>query len=281
MFVTKLKVPSSIIPVNSICRSFSQLSVATQVTTGTTENSTNQKTRHTLNRQKLGPLNIHDALEIAKQHTWAKFDETLEISIVTGLDPRKPNQSVKGVAKLPAGTGKKIRICVLAKDAAEAKAALEAGADVAGSDEVIKLIQDGDVNFNTIIATPEMMPMVGKIGRILGPRGLMPNPKMGTVTKDIVKAVKTSKAGTAPFKTEKKGVIQAGLGKLSFSKDALLDNVRSFMLAVMDAKPEGFKGKYLKTVYIASTMGPGVELELSSVDPANPKFMLNLNTVAK
>lgn len=109
----------------------------------------------------------------------------------------------------------------------------------------------------------------------------MPNPKMGTVTKDIVKAVKTCKAGTAPFKTEKKGVIQAGLGKISFSKDALLDNVRSFMLAVMDSKPEGFKGKYLKTVYISSTMGPGVELELSSVDPANPKFMLNLNTVAK
>lgn len=164
MIASKLKVSSSIIPVNTICRAFSQMNVAVQSTTDAVENAA--KTRHTLNKQKLGPLNIHDAIEITKQNVWAKFDETLEISIVTGLDPRKPNQSVKGVARLPAGTGRKIRICVLAKDVAEAKAALEAGADVAGSDEVIKQIQDGDVNFNTIIATPEMMPMVGKIGRV-------------------------------------------------------------------------------------------------------------------
>lgn len=166
MLVHRIKLPSTTISVSTLCRTFSQLNVAAQPIGEVKNQSTSS--RHTLSQQKLGPQNIHDALGISKQRSWAKFDETLEISIVTGLDPRKPNQSVKGVAKLPAGSGKKIRICVLAKDAAEAKAALEAGADVAGADEVIKSIQDGNINFDTIIATPEMMPMVGKIGRVSG-----------------------------------------------------------------------------------------------------------------
>eukprot|EP01040_Poterioochromonas_malhamensis_P017004 gene17004-19445_t len=174
------------------------------------------------------PQNIHDAVTLVQQLSWARFDESVDIVINTGLDPRKPNQNVKGVAKLPHGQGKKVRVCVIAQgdDVVKAK---QAGADVAGAEEIILLIQQGDVSFNTVIATPQMMAQVGKIGKILGPRGLMPSPKMGTVTNDVIKAVKDAKAGAVQFKTERQGVVHAALGKVSFQPTALLDNSRSFM----------------------------------------------------
>eukprot|EP01039_Chlorochromonas_danica_P009198 gene9198-10158_t len=249
--------------------------VATTTETVTAEVKNNGKNRHTKEKKTFPLLNAHNAIAEMRNACWASFDESVEIAINTGLDPRKPNQSVKGVARLPFGTGKKTRICVFAKGA-DIEAALAAGADVAGVDEVVALIQGGDVNFNTVIATPDCMPTVSKLGRILGPRGLMPNPKMGTVTTDVEKAVKAAKAGAIQFKVEKKGVIQAGVGKVSFTNEALLENIRSLMLAVQDVKPEGFKGKYIRAVHISSTMGPGIEIELPYVDPANPRFMLNM-----
>jgi large subunit ribosomal protein L1 len=221
------------------------------------------------------PVNINKAVDMVKELAWAKFDETVEISVNLGLDPRKPNQSVKGVAQLPHGNGKKIRIAVFATGK-EAIEALEAGADVVGSDDLVAMIQAGDVNFDTVIATPAMMSTVGKIGRIIGPRGLMPSPKMGTVTNNVMQAVKAAKAGAVRFKVERKGIVQAGIGKVSFSREALLDNIRAFMIAVFDVKPEGMKGKYLKVAHICSSMGPSITLEVPSVDPSSARFMLNL-----
>lgn len=158
-----------------------------------------------------------------------------------GVDPRKPNQSIKGVAVLPSGSGKVIRVAVFAQGN-DVQAALDAGASVVGSDDLLARIQSGDLPFERVIATPEMMTMVSKVGKILGPRGMMPNPKMGTVTKDVTKAVKAAKAGSVQFRVEKQGIIQAGIGKVSFTKEALLDNVRSFMVAISDVKPENYKG---------------------------------------
>jgi len=158
---------------------------------------------------------------------------------------------------------------------------LEAGADTVGSENLIALIQGGDVNYHTVIATPDMMGFVGKVGKVLGPRGLMPNPKMGTVTKDVVAAVKAAKAGSVKYKVEKKGVIQAGIGKRSFSDEALMENIRSFMISVMDNKPEGLKGKYLKEVHISSSMGPGIPVDVQTVDPSSARFMLKVSSMIK
>lgn len=181
---------------------------------------------------------------------------------------------LQGVARLPHGTGKIVRVCVFAsgQDAADA---LNAGADVVGAEDLVARIQKGDMPFDTVIATPEMMSLVGKIGRILGPRGMMPTPKMGSVTKDVAKAVKLAKAGAVQFRVEKAGIVQAGIGKLSFSNEDLLNNLRAFMVAVSDAKPEGMKGKYIQSVHLSSTMGPGVPIDRGNVDPSNAKFMLD------
>jgi len=222
------------------------------------------------------PININKAVDIVKENSWVKFDETVEISVNLGLDPRKPNQSVKGVAQLPHGSGKKVRVCVFATGK-EAQDAIEAGADVVGSDDLVTKIQAGEINFDTIIATPTMMSMVGKVGRIIGPRGLMPSPKMGTVTNNVGQAVKAAKAGAVRFKVERKGIVQAGIGKVSFSREALLDNIRAFMVAVFDVKPEGMKAKYLTAAHICSSMGPSVALEVPSVDPSSARFMLDLS----
>ena len=188
------------------------------------------------------------------------------------MDPRKPNQSINGVARLPHGVGKVVRVGVFAS-AEGAVAAIKAGADFVGAEDFLLRIQGGDLPFDTIISTPDMMPMVSKIGKILGPRGLMPNPKMGTVTNDLARAVATAKAGAVQFRVEKKGIVHAGIGKLSFSNEALLENIRSFMIAVADAKPEGLKGVYINQVFLSSTMGPGILVELPSVDPNSAKFM--------
>jgi large subunit ribosomal protein L1 len=220
-------------------------------------------------------INIHNAIDLVQQHAWAKFDESIEISVNLSVDPRKPNQSIKAVAKLPRGTGKTVRVAVLASGQ-DASDAVEGGADLVGAEDLIEKIQNGDLSFNTLIATPEMMPMLGKVGRILGPRGLMPNPKLGTVTKDIKNAIVNAKEGSVQFRVEKKGIVQAGIGKVSFTKEALIENIRAFMLAVSDAKPENFKGKYMKSAALCSTMGPGIHLDLASVDPSNGKFMLSV-----
>lgn len=225
-------------------------------------------------------LNINIAVELVKELSWAKFDETVEISINLDVDPRKPNQSIKGVATLPRGTGKTVRVGVFAQGA-DAQSALDAGADVVGAEDLIARIQGGDIPFDRVLATPDVMQMVSKIGKILGPRGLMPNPKLGTVTKDISKAVKAAKAGNVQFRVDKQGIVQAGVGKSSFSKEALLDNIRSFMLAISDSKPEGFKGKYISAVHIGSTMGPGLQIDVANVDPSSPKFMLDPTLLSK
>lgn len=229
--------------------------------------------RHNHKKEKLGLCNIHDALALVKEKSWAKFDETIEISVNLGVDPRKPNQSIRGLAKLPNGTGKRVRVCVFATGS-DAQEALDAGAEVVGGDNLLADIQAGKLDFDTVIATPDLMSVVGKVGRILGPRGLMPNPKVGTVTKEIAKAVKVAKAGAVKFRVEKKGIVHAGIGKKSFSDEALLENIRAFMISIVDAKPEGFKSKYLKSVSLSSTMGPGINVEMPSIDPGNGRFML-------
>jgi large subunit ribosomal protein L1 len=217
--------------------------------------------------------NVNTAVEKVQSLSWAKFDESVEIAVNLGVDPRKQTQMVKGVARLPHGTGKQKRIGVFATGG-DAQAALEAGADVVGGEELIARIQRGELPFDTAIATPEMMSQVSKIGRILGPRSMMPNPKMGTVTKDITKAVNAAKAGQVQFRVEKKGIVHAGIGKVSFSKEALLDNIRAFMIAIGDHKPENFKGDYLLGVSMSSTMGPGIKVAKSSIDPSKASFMV-------
>ena len=231
-------------------------------------------------KEKKKSINVHDAVQIIKESSWAKFDETLELSVNLNLDPRKPNQAVKGVAKLPSGTGKVVRVGVFAVGK-DADAAIEAGADVVGGEDLMLRVQKGEIPFDSLIATPEMMGMVGKIGRILGPRGLMPNPKLGTVTREVGSAVKNAKEGRVQFRVEKKGIIQAGLGKLSFSNEALIANIRAFMVAVSNVKPEALKGKYMKSATLSSTMGPGIHLDLPTVDPSNAKFMLSPDEIQK
>lgn len=161
------------------------------------------------------------------------------------------------------------------------QSALDAGADVVGAEDLIARIQGGDIPFDRVLATPDVMQLVSKIGKILGPRGLMPNPKMGTVTKDVAKAVRAAKAGNVQFRVDKQGIVHAGVGKASFAKDALLDNIRSFMLAVSDSKPEGFKGKYISAVHLSSSMGPGLQIDVANVDPSSPKFMLDATLLSK
>lgn len=220
-------------------------------------------------------VNVHDAVDRVKAYSTARFDATVNVAINLGLDPRKPNQSIKGIARLPNGTGKKVRIAVFATGP-EAEAAISAGADLVGSTDLIARIQAGEIPFDTAIATPEMMPLLSKVGKILGPRGLMPNPKMGTVTRDVTRAVKLAREGAVQFRVEKQGIVHAGIGKVSFSKEALLENIRSFMVAISDSKPEGLKGKYLLDAHIQATMGPSIHIDLPTVDPSNARFMLDL-----
>ena len=238
-------------------------------------NKSDKNIRHTKEKiEKLQPQNIYDALDIVKKSNWAKFDESVEIIVNLGVDPRKPNQAIKGVAKLPHGVGKIVRVAVFAQGS-DVQAAKDAGADAVGSDELVARVQAGDFPFDSVIATPEMMPTLGKIGKLLGPKGLMPNPKMGTVTKDVAKAVKASKAGAVQFRVEKKGIIQACVGKVSFTKEKLLENIRSMMVAIGDSKPEGIKGKYYLVGHIKSTMGRSVPLDVATIDPTNGRFMLD------
>ena len=208
-------------------------------------------------------ISVEDAVALIKRAASAKFDETLEIAMNLGVDPRHADQMVRGVVQLPNGTGKTVRVAVFARGvkADEAKAA---GADIVGAEDLLEIIQGGKIEFDRCIATPDLMPLVGRLGKILGPRNLMPNPKVGTVTMDVKTAVAAAKGGEVQFKVEKAGVVHAGIGKVSFSDDKLAQNVRAFVDAVSRAKPAGAKGAYLKKVSLASTMGPGVSVDITS-----------------
>ena len=208
---------------------------------------------------------VAEAANIVKEHANAKFDETVEISMNLGIDPRHADQMVRGVVSLPNGTGRDVRVAVFAKEgkADEAKAA---GADIVGGEDLMEKIQGGFMDFDRVIATPDMMAVVGRLGKVLGPRVLMPNPKVGTVTPNVGEAVKDAKGGAVQFRAEKAGIVHAGIGKASFSGEALAQNMQSFISAVAKAKPAGSKGTYVKRISVSSTMGPGLKIELSSIN---------------
>lgn len=207
---------------------------------------------------------IEEAVKIIKARATAKFDETIEMAMNLGVDPRHSDQTVRGMISLPNGTGKTAKVAVFAKGD-KAEAALAAGADVVGAEDLMERMQGGDLNFDRVIASPDMMGVVGRIGKILGPRGLMPNPKLGTVTPDVAKAVADAKAGQVEFRAEKAGIIHAGIGKASFGEDKLVENAKAFADAIMKAKPSGAKGTYVKKVSLSSSMGPGLKVEIGSV----------------
>jgi large subunit ribosomal protein L1 len=207
---------------------------------------------------------VEDAVKLVKARATAKFDETIEISINLGVDPRHADQMVRGVVALPNGTGRMLRVAVFAKGA-KADEAKAAGADIVGAEDLAEKVQKGEIDFDRCIATPDMMGVVGRLGKVLGPRGLMPNPKVGTVTMDVAGAVKDAKGGAVEFRVEKAGIVQAGVGKASFGEDALVQNVRAFVDSVVKARPQGAKGTYLKKISLSSTMGPGVKISLGSV----------------
>ncbi|MBT3239216.1 MAG: 50S ribosomal protein L1 [Rhodospirillaceae bacterium] len=207
---------------------------------------------------------IADAVKLVKDGATAKFDETVEIALNLGVDPKHADQMVRGVISLPHGTGKSLRVAVFAKGD-KVKEAEDAGADIVGSDELADKIKKGEIDFDRCIATPDMMAVVGQLGKVLGPKGLMPNPKLGTVTPDVAGAVSAAKSGQIEFRVEKEGVIHAGIGKASFSAEALAENISTFVGAIAKAKPSGVKGTYMKRVSISSTMGPGVKLNVSSL----------------
>jgi large subunit ribosomal protein L1 len=224
-----------------------------------------KKVREGLNRS--ATYQLAEAVKLIKERGLAKFDETVEVAVNLGVDPRHADQMVRGVCMLPHGSGRTVRVAVFAKGD-KAEEARKAGADIVGAEDLVEAVQKGEINFDRAIAAPDMMPLVGRLGKILGPRGLMPNPKVGTVTQDVAAAVSAAKGGAIEFKVEKAGIVHAGVGKVSFAEDAIADNVRALVDAVIKAKPTGAKGTYLKQVALSSTMGPGVRVELASVSGA-------------
>ena len=218
--------------------------------------------REGVDKNKLYTLD--EAIKLVKSNANAKFDETVELAINLGVDPRHADQMVRGVVELPNGTGRTQRVAVFARDdkAEEAKAA---GAEIVGAEDLMETIQGGTIEFDRCIATPDMMPLVGRLGKVLGPRNLMPNPKVGTVTTDVAEAVRAAKGGAVEFRVEKEGIVQAGVGKASFSEEQLARNIRALVTAVQKAKPSGAKGAYMKRLAVSSTMGPGVKLDMSGL----------------
>jgi large subunit ribosomal protein L1 len=217
--------------------------------------------REGIDREKLYP--VDEAVKLVKARAKAKFDETIEVAMNLNVDPRKADQNIRGTVMLPNGTGKTLRVAVFAKGdrAEEAKAA---GADLVGAEDLAAQVQAGEINFDRAIATPDMMALVGRLGKVLGPRGLMPNPKLGTVTANVTEAVKAAKGGQVEFRAEKAGIVHAGVGKASFSEQQIGENVKAFVAAITRAKPSGVKGTYIKKISLSSTMGPGLKLEPSS-----------------
>ncbi len=218
-------------------------------------------------RSKVDPnttYSVADAVKLVKENATAKFDETIEVAVNLGVDPKHADQMVRGVVSLPNGTGRTVRVAVFARDA-KAEEAKAAGADIVGADDLFETVNGGTIEFDRVIATPDMMGLVGRLGKVLGPKGMMPNPKVGTVTPNVGQAVKDAKGGSVEFRVEKAGVIHAGVGKASFSQEALEQNVKAFVEALVKAKPTGAKGTYVKKVALSSTMGPGVVVETQSV----------------
>jgi large subunit ribosomal protein L1 len=218
-------------------------------------------------REGLAPgtfYGLPEAVKLLKERAAAKFDETVEVAVNLGVDPRHADQMVRGVCMLPHGSGRTVRVAVFAKGD-KAEEAKKAGADIVGAEDLVEAVQKGEINFDRAIAAPDMMPLVGRLGKILGPRGLMPNPKVGTVTQDVAAAVTAAKGGAIEFKVEKAGIVHAGVGKVSFTEDKIADNVKALVDAVIKAKPAGAKGTYLKQVHVSSTMGPGLRVEIGSV----------------
>tara|TARA_R110002124_G_scaffold92914_1_gene235987 strand:+ start:1518 stop:2216 length:699 start_codon:yes stop_codon:yes gene_type:complete len=218
-----------------------------------------------IDRHKL--YGLSEAVELLKEHANAKFDETIEVAMNLGVDPRHADQMVRGVCNLPNGSGRNVRVAVFAKDA-KADEAREAGADVVGAEDLMEEVQKGNIDFDRCIATPDMMPLVGRLGKVLGPRGMMPNPKVGTVTMDVAAAVAAAKGGAVEFRVEKAGVLHAGVGKASFTKDAIVENIQAFADAVSKSRPTGAKGTFVKRFAITSTMGPGIHVDPTSVSNA-------------
>ena len=206
-------------------------------------------------------VTIEEAVKLVKSNATAKFDETIEIAMNLGVDTRHADQMVRGVVGLPNGTGKSMRVAVFARDV-KAKEAKDAGADIVGAEDLMETVQAGTIDFDRCIATPDMMPIVGRLGKVLGPRNLMPNPKVGTVTVDVTEAVKAAKGGEVQFRAEKGGVVHAGIGKASFDENQLVENVKAFIDAVAKAKPSGAKGSFMKGITLSSTMGPGVTVSI-------------------
>ena len=220
-----------------------------------------RKALENVDREKLHT--VEEAVKAIKANATAKFDETIEIAMNLGVDPRHADQMVRGVVSLPNGTGRSVRVAVFAKDK-KAEEALAACADIVGAEDLMQKIQEGFMDFDRVIATPDMMGVVGRLGKVLGPRGLMPNPKVGTVTPNVAQAVKDSKGGAVEFRVEKAGIIHAGVGKASFDEKAIAENVKAFIDAVTKARPAGAKGTYIKKVSLSSTMGPGVKIDTAT-----------------
>src|SRR6476469_3203704 len=218
--------------------------------------------REGVDREKLYPL--EEAVKMVKERAKAKFDETIEVAMNLGVDPRHADQMVRGVANLPNGSGRTVRVAVFARGA-KADEAKAAGADVVGAEDLVERVNGGNIDFDRVIATPDMMPLVGRLGKVLGPRGMMPNPKVGTVTMDVKSAIAGAKGGSVEFRVEKAGIVQAGVGKASFSEDKLVENIKAFADAVNKAKPAGAKGHFIQRVAVSSTMGPGVKVEPATV----------------
>ena len=218
-----------------------------------------------IDRTKLYPLD--EAIKLVKERAKTKFDETIEVAMNLGVDPRHADQMVRGVCVLPNGSGRTLRVGVFARGA-KAEEAKKAGADVVGAEDLVEIVNGGTIDFDRCIATPDMMPLVGRLGKVLGPRGMMPNPKVGTVTMDIANAVAAAKGGSVEFRVEKAGIVHAGVGKASFSAEKLAENIRAFVDSVSKAKPQGSKGTYMERMAISSTMGPGVKVDISSVGNA-------------
>ena len=218
--------------------------------------------REGVDRTKLYP--VEKAVKMVKERAKAKFDETIEVAMNLGVDPRHADQMVRGVVNLPNGSGRSQRVAVFARGA-KADEARAAGADVVGAEDLVEKVQGGNIDFDRCIATPDLMPLVGRLGKVLGPRGMMPNPKVGTVTMDVTSAVKGAKGGSVEFRVEKAGIVQAGVGKASFSADKLVENIKAFADAVQKSKPAGAKGTFINRVAISSTMGPGVKVEPASL----------------
>jgi large subunit ribosomal protein L1 len=221
-----------------------------------------KKNTEGLSREKF--YGLGEAVKLVKARANAKFDETIEVAMNLGVDPRHADQMVRGVCNLPNGSGRKVRVAVFAKGP-KAEEAKKAGADIVGADDLFEIVNKGTIDFDRCIATPDMMGLVGRLGKVLGPRGLMPNPKVGTVTMDVTAAVKAAKGGAVEFRVEKAGIVQAGVGKASFSEEQIAGNVKAFYDAVIKAKPQGAKGTFVKKVSISSTMGPGLKLDLASL----------------